>query len=103
MESAGVACCPIATLPEWQPPLRQTPAGPRSARRAPLQGVRNSAALRAAAAEVEPEVVAFQLRLGQSKPLYEALKAVKASPSFGRLTAAQQVREGCRARAAQAG
>ncbi len=43
-----------------------------------LMGVRSSEALRAAHRTVQPEVVAFSLRLGQSRPLYRALKALQA-------------------------
>jgi oligopeptidase A len=42
-----------------------------------MQGVKDSAALRAAVEEVQPENVALGLRLAQSKPLYQAFKALK--------------------------
>lgn len=42
-----------------------------------LKGVKDSAELRAAVEEVQPERVAFGLRLSQSKPIYEALKRVQ--------------------------
>jgi oligopeptidase A len=43
-----------------------------------LLGVRNSAALRAAHEAVQPAVVAFGIRLGQSKPLYQAFLQLRA-------------------------
>ena len=42
-----------------------------------LMAVRNSDALRAAHATMQPEVVAFSIRLGQSQPIYQALKALQ--------------------------
>ena len=42
-----------------------------------LMGVRNSEALREAHRTVQPEVVAFSMRLGQSRPLYHAFKALR--------------------------
>lgn len=42
-----------------------------------LKGVKDSAALREAVEAVQPERVAFGLRLSQSKPIYEALKRVQ--------------------------
>jgi oligopeptidase A len=42
-----------------------------------LMGVRNSEALRAAHDAVQPEVVRFQLRLRQSRPLHDALTALR--------------------------
>ena len=44
-----------------------------------LMGVKNSDALRAAHEAVQPEVVTFSLRLGQSRPIYQALKGLQAS------------------------
>ena len=44
-----------------------------------LLGVRNSDALREAHAVVQPEVVAFSLRMGQSRPIYEAVRALRDS------------------------
>lgn len=55
--------------------LRLTAAG---ATILPLpQAVQDSDALRAAVEEVQPESVALNLRLTQSKPLYEAFKALR--------------------------
>jgi oligopeptidase A len=42
-----------------------------------LQGVKDSPELRAAVEEVQPENVALGLRLSQSKPLYQAYKALR--------------------------
>lgn len=42
-----------------------------------IQGVQDSDALRAAVEEVQPDNVALGLRLSQSRPLYEAFKALK--------------------------
>jgi oligopeptidase A len=55
-----------------------------------LMGVRNSDALREAHQTVQPEVVAFYIRLGQSKPLYRALKALETGPDWPALDGAQQ-------------
>ena len=55
-----------------------------------LMGVRNSDDLRRAHEEVQPEVVAFFIRMGQSKPIYHALKAVRAGEAWTSLDAAQQ-------------
>jgi oligopeptidase A len=45
-----------------------------------LMGVRNSEALRAAHEQVQPEVVELSMRLGQSRPLYRALKTLEDGP-----------------------
>ncbi len=55
-----------------------------------LMGVRNSDALREAHETVQPEVVAFYIRLGQSRPLYRALKALETSSAWAALDGAQQ-------------
>ncbi len=55
-----------------------------------LMAVRNSDALRAAHGTVQPEVVAFYIRLGQSKPLYRALKAIQTGDGWAALDAAQR-------------
>jgi len=55
-----------------------------------LMGVRNSDALRAAHQAVQPQVVEFGIRLGQSRPLYDALCALRDGPGWSRLDAAQQ-------------
>ena len=55
-----------------------------------LMGVKNSEALRAAHETVQPEVVAFYMRLGQSRPLYRALKALRAGAAWGALEPTQQ-------------
>lgn len=41
------------------------------------QGVKDSPELRAAVEEVQPDNVALGLRLSQSKPLYQAYKALR--------------------------
>lgn len=55
-----------------------------------LMGVRNSDDLRRAHDEVQGEVVAFSMRMGQSRPLYLAFKALRDGPGFASLDAAQQ-------------
>jgi oligopeptidase A len=55
-----------------------------------LMGVRNSDPLRAAHDAVQPEVVQFSMRLAQSRPLFDALRALRARPEFERLEAGQQ-------------
>jgi oligopeptidase A len=55
-----------------------------------LMGVRNSDALRRAHEEVQPEVVAFFIRMGQSKPIHRALKAIRDGDGFASMDAAQR-------------
>eukprot|EP00878_Enallax_costatus_P002366 GHUV01002542.1.p1 GENE.GHUV01002542.1~~GHUV01002542.1.p1 ORF type:complete len:832 (+),score=220.74 GHUV01002542.1:594-3089(+) len=55
-----------------------------------LKGVKDSDALRKAVEEVQPENVALGLRLSQSKPLYQAFKALKDGPVWETLNEAQQ-------------
>lgn len=55
-----------------------------------LLGVRNSAELRAAHESILPDVVGFQLRYGQSVPIYNGLKAIRESDEFDQLQEAQQ-------------
>ena len=55
-----------------------------------LKAVQDSEALRAAYEEVQPETVKLNLRLSQSKPLYEAFKAIKEGPLWESLTESQQ-------------
>lgn len=55
-----------------------------------LLAVRNSAALREAHEVVQPEVVAFSLRLAQSRPVYRALEALQAGAEWRALDAAQR-------------
>lgn len=56
-----------------------------------LMAVRNSPELRKAHDEVQPEVVRFRLRLGQSAPIYQALKRLHAdSAQWQALTPAQR-------------
>eukprot|EP00884_Botryococcus_braunii_P009688 jgi/Botrbrau1/18720/Bobra.0386s0043.1 len=55
-----------------------------------LKAVKDSPALREAVETVQPERVKFSLRMSQSKPLYEAFKALKEGPEWGNLTEAQQ-------------
>ncbi|QDU96771.1 M3 family metallopeptidase [Lignipirellula cremea] len=55
-----------------------------------LLGVKNSDALRSAHETVLPELVEFELRARQSRPLYEALEKLQASDAWSSLTAAQQ-------------
>ncbi|XP_048334772.2 probable cytosolic oligopeptidase A isoform X1 [Ziziphus jujuba] len=55
-----------------------------------LKSVKDSPDLRSAVEEVQPERVKFQLRLGQSKPLYNAFKAIQDSPDWQTLTDARK-------------
>jgi oligopeptidase A len=52
--------------------------------------VRNGEELRKAYEEVQGEVVAFGLRLGQSRPIYDALCTLREGPEFQRLDGAQR-------------
>jgi oligopeptidase A len=55
-----------------------------------LMGVANSPQLRAAHEAMEPAVVEFGLRLGQSEPMYRATVALRDSAGWSELTPAQQ-------------
>ncbi|MFN8600010.1 MAG: M3 family metallopeptidase [Candidatus Binatia bacterium] len=55
-----------------------------------LMGVRNSDELRKAHEEVQPAVVTFSLRVGQSQPVYRALKELRDGAEWARLDATQQ-------------
>jgi oligopeptidase A len=55
-----------------------------------LMGVKNSDALRQAYQEIQPEVVQFSLRLGQSQAVYQGLQALQTSPAWSALDPAQQ-------------
>ncbi|CAD6248862.1 unnamed protein product [Miscanthus lutarioriparius] len=55
-----------------------------------LKAVKDSADLRAAVEEVQPDKVKFQLRLGQSKPIYEAFKAIRNSSDWDSLSDARK-------------
>jgi oligopeptidase A len=55
-----------------------------------LMGVRNSDALRAAFEAVQPDVVTFSLRVGQSRPVYRALKQLREGASWTQLDGTQQ-------------
>ncbi|MFM1842148.1 MAG: Oligopeptidase, partial [Cyanobacteriota bacterium] len=55
-----------------------------------LMGVKNSPELRQAFEQVQPLVVGFINRLGQSRPLYEAFVALKNSDQWSTLEPAQQ-------------
>jgi len=55
-----------------------------------LMGVRNSDALRAAQETVQPEVVAFSIRLGQSTPIYRALKGLESGDACAALDDTQR-------------
>eukprot|EP00198_Chlamydomonas_reinhardtii_P004414 XP_001693750.1 oligopeptidase A [Chlamydomonas reinhardtii] len=54
------------------------------------RGVKDSPELRAAVEEVQPENVKLSLRLSQSKPLYQAFKALREGPAWSGLTAGQR-------------
>ncbi|BAY22210.1 oligopeptidase A [Calothrix sp. NIES-2100] len=55
-----------------------------------LMGVKNSPELREAHEAVQPEVVQFFTKLGQSQPLYNAFKALRSSEVWNSLESAQQ-------------
>ncbi|KAB1202004.1 Organellar oligopeptidase A, chloroplastic/mitochondrial [Morella rubra] len=55
-----------------------------------LKSVKDSPELRSAIEEVQPEKVKFQLRLGQSKPLYNSFKAIQESPDWQSLSDARK-------------
>jgi oligopeptidase A len=55
-----------------------------------LMGVKNSAELRQAHQTIQPDVVQFSMRLGQSPAIYQGLKALKASPAWASYDPAQQ-------------
>lgn len=55
-----------------------------------LMGVKNSPELRTAYETVQPQVVQLISRLGQSQPLYQALKTLQASPEWETLNSAQK-------------
>jgi len=55
-----------------------------------LKAVKDTEALRKAVDEVQPERVKLSLRLSQSRPLYEAFKAIKEGPAWAELSEAQR-------------
>ncbi len=55
-----------------------------------LMGVQNSPELRAAYEEMQPQLVEFSSRMGQSTPIYQGYKAIQASPEFATFDVAQQ-------------
>ncbi|QOV23109.1 M3 family metallopeptidase [Anabaenopsis elenkinii] len=55
-----------------------------------LMGVKNSPELRTAYEKVQPQVVQFLNKLGQSQPIYNALKVLRASDHWDTLESAQQ-------------
>ncbi|KAG2500627.1 hypothetical protein HYH03_001394 [Edaphochlamys debaryana] len=55
-----------------------------------LKGVKDSPELRAAVEEVQPENVKLSLRLSQSRPLYEAFRALRDGPEWGSLSPSQR-------------
>lgn len=55
-----------------------------------LKAVKDSDELRKAVEEVQPDTVSFSLKIGQSKPIYEAFKAIKDGPSWNELSEAQK-------------
>ena len=57
-----------------------------------LNSVADTPELRAVYNELMPEVTVFFTEIGQDIELYERFKAIKASPEFARLSAAQQTK-----------
>ncbi|XP_014520830.2 probable cytosolic oligopeptidase A [Vigna radiata var. radiata] len=55
-----------------------------------LKAVKDSSELRSAIEDVQAEKVKFQLRLGQSQPIYNAFKAIRESPDWQTLSDARK-------------
>ncbi|KAG8073029.1 hypothetical protein GUJ93_ZPchr0006g45491 [Zizania palustris] len=55
-----------------------------------LKAVKDSSELRAAVDDVQPDKVKFQLRLGQSKPIYQAFNAIRNSSDWESLSEARK-------------
>ncbi|CAL5370897.1 unnamed protein product [Camellia sinensis] len=55
-----------------------------------LKSVKDTSELRSAIEEVQPEKVEFELKLGQSKPLYNAFKAIRESSDWEALSDARK-------------
>ncbi|XP_010518957.2 PREDICTED: probable cytosolic oligopeptidase A [Tarenaya hassleriana] len=55
-----------------------------------LKAVKDTPELRTAIEDVQPEKVKFQLRLGQSKPIYNAFKDIRESPDWQSLSGARK-------------
>jgi oligopeptidase A len=55
-----------------------------------LMGVQNSPELRAAYEEMQPQLVKFSSRTGQSRAIYQGYTAIQASPEFATFDVAQQ-------------
>ena len=55
-----------------------------------LTGVKNGDALRAAHEQVQPDVVSFSLRIGQSQPLYDALRELRDGVEWATLSGTRQ-------------
>jgi len=55
-----------------------------------LHGVKNSEPLREAVRTIDPEAVRFSLRVGQSRPVFEALRALREGPNWSGLDTAQR-------------
>lgn len=62
----------------------------RSATNPMLQAVKDSEPLRKAYEEVQPEQVKLGLRMSQSRPLYEAFRAIREGDLWGTLSEAQK-------------
>jgi oligopeptidase A len=55
-----------------------------------LMGVQNSPELRSAYEEMQPQLVEFSSRTGQSRAIYQGYKAIQSSPDFATFDIAQQ-------------
>ncbi|MED5465510.1 MAG: M3 family metallopeptidase [Myxococcota bacterium] len=55
-----------------------------------LMSVQNSDALRAVHDKLQPELISFHMRLGQSQPIYDALVQLKEGPQWPTLSEGQQ-------------
>ncbi|KAH6805367.1 Enolase [Perilla frutescens var. frutescens] len=55
-----------------------------------LKAVKDNDYLRSAIEEIQPEKVTLELKLGQSKPIYNAVKAIRESPDWEKLSDAHK-------------
>ncbi len=102
----GLTALEAAVVPTWQGlvvPLErlQDRLGRAWGTVGHLMGVANSPELRAAHDAVQPLVIEVSMRAGQSRPLYEAWKALRDGPEAATLTAAQQRIVACNVRDAE--
>lgn len=95
LATAGLPAVEAAAAPTWRAAVEavdalERPLGDAWRIVSHLMGVRNTPELRAAHDEVLPKLVQYQLRVGQSRPIFEALEGLANSDTFAELTPAQQ-------------